>query len=143
MKLSTRCRYGLKAMIDIAKHHKSGTIQRSDIASQNGISSAYLENILLSLRNHGLIKTLRGSNGGYILVKPPENITMYEILYALDGSIAPVCVENTDGCGQKDHCPAHSFWISFHQMQIAMLKSTSLQVIIGNGNVFRGADYDI
>jgi Rrf2 family protein len=143
MKLSTRCRYGLKAIINIAKHYKSGTIKRSDIALQIGISSAYLENILISLKNYGLIKTVRGSNGGYIMEKPPECITMYDIIFALDGSFAPVCVENAEGCGQKKHCPAHSFWISFNQMQMTLLKSTTLQNIIEKGNNLIGEDYDI
>jgi len=144
MKLSTRCRYGTRAMIEIARHYKNGPVKRSDIAKSQGIPSAYLENILISLKTQNLIRTTRGANGGFTLETSPNKISMYQILTALEGSIGPVhCMDQSTGCGRSGHCIARKFWLDLHDVQILKLKSTSLQSLLDLEENNSELDYNI
>ena len=131
MKLSTRCRYGTRAMIEIARLSKNGPVKRSDLAKSQVISPSKLENILIPLKTQNLIRTIRGANGGFTLDKSPENITMFQIVTALEGSIAPAhCVKDDEGCGRIGHCIARKFWLDFYEVQVNCLKATSLQSLL-------------
>jgi Rrf2 family transcriptional regulator, cysteine metabolism repressor len=118
-------------MLEIARNYNKGPVKRNNIAISQGISAAYLENILISLKSQNLIRTTRGANGGFTLETSPKNITMYQIITALEGSIGPVhCVENKDGCGRTGHCIARKFWLDFHEIQVRTLKATNLQSLL-------------
>jgi Rrf2 family cysteine metabolism transcriptional repressor len=131
-------------MIEIARHYGNGPVKRNYIANSQGISSAYLENILISLKTQNLIRTIRGANGGYSLESAPEKISMYQIITALEGSIAPVhCVESETGCGGSVHCIARKFWLDFHEMQVNVLKGTSLQSLLDLEKTGNQIDYCI
>jgi len=131
MKLSTRSRYGTRAMLEIARNYGNGPVKRKDITKNQGISLHYLENILLSLKTKDLILTVRGAHGGFTLKTSPENITMLDIITALEGSIVPVpCVENPETCNKTERCVARIFWIKLHETQAKLLKSTSLQSLL-------------
>jgi len=100
MKISTRGRYGLKAMVDIASQ-SDGQISLKSVASRQGISESYLEQLIVPLKRAGLVTSIRGSKGGYITSRPADEISVREILLALEGSIAPVaCLEGSENC----HC---------------------------------------
>ena len=131
MKLSTRCRYGTRAMIEIAHRCKNGPAKRKDIATTQKISSYYLENILITLKSHKLIRTIRGAHGGFTLEKSPEQITMFEIVTALEGSVAPVhCIDDAKSCNRATACPARKFWEKLQNVQVKLLKSTTLQSLL-------------
>lgn len=86
MNLSKKSRYGITALIDLAVYAKDQCIQLSSIAERNNISVKYLEQIFSGLRRAGLVKSIKGPQGGYLLAKSPESITVADVIYALDGS---------------------------------------------------------
>lgn len=85
MVFSKRSRYGIRALIDLAQNESSGSMQLSEIADRNSISVKYLEQIFSALRKAGIIRSIKGPQGGYFLAKPSENLTVAEIVTALDG----------------------------------------------------------
>jgi len=90
MKVSTKGRYGLLAMIDIAAHQAQGSVSLRSVAERNNLSENYLEQLLPALRKAGLVKSIRGAQGGYVLAKPSDSITMGDILRTLEGPLSPV-----------------------------------------------------
>ena len=128
MKLSTKGRYGTRAMIDIALYKESGATLLKDIASRQGISLKYLDHILSNLRKAGLIKNVRGKGGGYSLTRPAAQITLCEIIEAVEGTLAPVeCVDNPDYCKKTSTCSAHDVWVKVRESIEDVLRNTSLQ----------------
>lgn len=131
MKLSTKCRYGLRAMIEIARNFNAGPLNRKAIAKAQHISKAYLENILISLREKNLIRTTRGASGGFVLREPPSRTTVLQIVNALEGSIAPVdCIENPALCERAGPCPARKAWQKLFTAQTAALSGMTLQDLL-------------
>ncbi len=131
MKLSTKCRYGLRAMIELARHFEAGPINRNAIAASQRITKAYLENILTSLREKRLVLTARGKEGGFVLQRSPASISVLDIVNALEGSIAPVdCLENRSVCEKTPWCPARRVWKKLYDAQAKTLSEISLQDII-------------
>jgi len=116
-------------MIEIAR--KSGSsvpVKRSDISDIHNISKFYLESVLAFLRDKRLIRSVRGAHGGFLLGKPAEKITLYEIFTALEGPIVSVeCVENPRGCNQFADCRARMVWKKLHEAQVGALKGITLQ----------------
>lgn len=114
MKLSTRGRYGLRAVIDLAVHENDEAIALSQIAERQGISMNYLEQLIPKLRKVGIVKGIRGAQGGYVLSKPAHEISVGDILRALEGDLNPVeCVEvmGTDTtCTNSDTCVTKNVW---------------------------------
>ncbi len=113
MKLSTKGRYGVKAMLDLALHSTEGQISLKSIAERQDISENYLEQLFATLRKAGLVKSIRGSQGGYILADEPEKITVGAVLRALEGSLAPVdCVTEEDPtkCCRSGACVTRMVW---------------------------------
>ncbi len=106
MKLSTKGRYGLKAMFDLALFASDKPISLSTISMRQGISVNYLEQLIAPLRRAGLVKSVRGAQGGYILNKSPKEITVKEILVILEGPFAPAdCVQDdNDDCMHANYC---------------------------------------
>ena len=100
MLVSTKGRYALRVMIDLAEHRSDGRTPPRKIAARQGISEKYLENILTTLVRHGLLSGLRGKGGGYCLTREPEDFTIGEVLRLTEGSLCPVaCLEHGhDGC---------------------------------------------
>ncbi|MBR4359534.1 MAG: Rrf2 family transcriptional regulator [Clostridia bacterium] len=111
MKLSTRGKYGLYAMIFLAQHHGEGPQSLKAIA-EVGTPESYLEQLLGSLRRADLVKTVRGAQGGYQLSRPPEDITARDILEAMEGpfSLSDCVGEGDSPCARKENCPARSVW---------------------------------
>ena len=90
MRISTKGRYALCVMLDLAQHHNEGPVALKDIASRQGISKKYLEQIVALLNRPDFLRTARGANGGYMLVRTPDKYTVAEILKLSEGSLAPV-----------------------------------------------------
>ncbi len=108
MKLSTKGRYGVTAMYDLALHMGQGPISLKSVAARQQISEHYLEQLMGQLRKAGLVKSTRGAQGGYLLVKQPTEITVGDIVRVMEGPIAPVdCLLSNDPAA-SDYCPKTS-----------------------------------
>ncbi len=111
MQFSTKVRYAVRAMIELAVHKDKGPMQLKEIAANQGISDKYLEQVMMPLRTSGMVFTKRGSQGGYILQKDPAEVTVADIVYTVEGSIAPVaCVDSPGSCKRLDECVVHEVW---------------------------------
>lgn len=105
MKLSTKGRYGLMAMFQLALDHGQGPISLKFIAEKQKLSENYLEQLFSNLRKDGLIKSVRGAHGGYMLSREPNNITVGQVLRSLEGSLAPAdCIDAEMNCKRADEC---------------------------------------
>ncbi len=112
MKISTRGRYALRFMIDLALHDGSEYIALKDISKRQDISIKYLEQITSLLSKFGLLQSVRGPQGGYKLSRPPEQYTIGEILRITEGDLAPVACLSTEinDCARKEYCPTIEMW---------------------------------
>ena len=112
MKISTKGRYALRLMLDIALNDAKTPVRIKDIAERQQISDKYLEQIVSSLNKAGLVKSLRGPQGGYRLTKKPEEYTVGMILRLIEGSLAPVACLDDDinNCTRADRCPTLILW---------------------------------
>jgi Rrf2 family protein len=119
MKISTKGRYALRLMLDIALHCGEGQpVPIRDVAERQGLSDKYLEQIVTPLSRAGLVRSVRGAGGGYLLSRKPEEYTVGDILRVLEGDLAPVsCVENAQCCGLADQCVSMEVW---EQIQTAI-----------------------
>lgn len=131
MKLSTKGRYSLRAMFDLAVHFGQGQIQIKDISARQQISARYLEQLFIPLRKAGLVKSLRGARGGFTLAKPPSEIPLSEIIQVAEGSVALVrCVDKPKLCPQSDVCRIRSTWAEIAMAISQVLESTTLQDLV-------------
>lgn len=129
MRLSTKGHYGLKAMFDLAQHFGSDPIPLKSVAERQNLPEYYLEQLIAVLRKAGLVKSVRGAQGGYILAKNPEEIKVGDIIRALEGPIAPVeCVNEfvPTECDNADHCITRSVWARVRDSIVDVLDSISL-----------------
>ena len=112
MKISTKGRYGLRALLDLATHGNDGIpVYLSDIAKREGISEKYLEHIFGALHKAGLVKAFRGRKGGYLLTRLPDEITLNEIIAVLEGPCSLVdCVTDVTSCPKTDSCVTREVW---------------------------------
>ncbi len=113
MKLSTKGKYGVRAVVEIARHYGQGPITIKEIAERQGISFSYLEQILHRLGKAGLIESVRGPSGGYLLARKPAELTVGDIVRVLEGPIAlSHCLEPGESteCHQTDDCVARMVW---------------------------------
>lgn len=114
MKVSSKGRYALRIMIDLAVNDNGNFISLKEIAERNGMSMKYSEQIVSMLNKAGYLQTARGNNGGYKLNRKPEEYKVGDILRASEGDLAPiVCLEEDGACDRKDKCITFSFWEGF------------------------------
>ncbi len=124
MKISTKGRYGLTMMMELASRYGEGPISLKSIAQRHGLSEHYLEQLIAPLRNAGLVKSIRGAYGGYVLSKPPEEITSGDVIRVLEGPISPV-----EFAEEED--PAKRYlWLRIRDSISAVLDSTTLKDLI-------------
>ena len=113
MKLTTKGRYAVMALADLAKFENKGPISLRDISLRQGISLLYLEQIFLKLKKHGIVSSVRGSNGGYVLINEPSKVKLSDIFEAVDEKIKTInCKrESKKGCnGKPSKCITHNLW---------------------------------
>jgi Rrf2 family transcriptional regulator, cysteine metabolism repressor len=130
MKLSTKGRYGVKAMVDLAINFGETPVSIKSIAERQNISECYLEQLFLPLRKSNLIKSIRGAQGGYVLNRAPEEITIGEIIHVLEGPIEiSDCIEGV-GCTNMDCCATRLLWEKIKKSIDSVLESTTLKDIV-------------
>ena len=131
MKLSTRGRYGLRALLDLAVHQGEGMVLLKDIARRQEVSLPYLEHLITPLIAGGLVKSTRGARGGVLLRKPPAEVKLTEVVQLLEGSIAPVdCVNDPRVCSRSASCVTRDIWMQIKDAMIQVLDSTTLQDLV-------------
>ena len=142
--ISTKGRYALRAMIDIAKFEKNGYVSIKDISEREGISIKYLEQVISILVRTGFLISLRGNNGGYKLAKKAKEYKVGDILRAAEGSLAPVsCLSNPiNECPRKSSCATLDFWTGLNNTINNYVDSYTLEDLV-NKYVTEGGEYYI
>lgn len=132
MRISTKGRYALRMLIDLAEHQNCGYVALKDIADRQNISKKYLEQIIPILGKSDILKTTRGSQGGYKLSKSPDKYTVGEILRLTEGSLAPVDCLNQDPieCDRSGECATLPVWQGLNRVINEYLDSITLQDIL-------------
>lgn len=135
MKLSTKGRYAVTAMMDLAIHDHEGPVTLSDISNCQGISLSYLEQLFSKLRKSGLVEGVRGPGGGYRLGKPASHISIAQIIMAVDENIdATICRGNED-CHGGDKCLTHELWADLSQRLYEFLDELTLASFINRPEI--------
>lgn len=143
MKLSTRGEYGLRAMFDLAQRYGEGPISLKSVAERQDISEHYLEQLIASLRKAGLVRSVRGAQGGYILAKEPGEIKVGDIIRVLEGPIAPMdCVNEEEGecCSRAETCVARTIWEKVRDSITEVLDSITLEDMVAEANKLQQSD---
>ncbi|MHC4060589.1 MAG: RrF2 family transcriptional regulator [Planctomycetota bacterium] len=144
MKLSTRTRYGIRAILEIAANHGKGPLQTRIIAQRQNISVKYLEQLMAVLKSGGFVRSIRGSKGGYTLAKPPHQIRISELFNALEGPIVTVeCVDDESYCANAADCIARQLWTQVQKAIENVLQSITLQDLIDRMKDGKILDYQI
>ena len=131
MKLSTRGRYGIHAMYDLAKHYGDGPQSIKLIAERQGIPEAYLEQLIAILRKEKLVISNRGAQGGYRLASEPAQMTVGQVLRALEGGLNLVdCLLEEDSCGKTCACPSRVVWMKIRDGLNSIVDGITLQDMI-------------
>lgn len=131
MKLSTRGRYGIHAMYDLALNASGGPQSIKAIAEREGIPEAYLEQLIAVLKREGLVNSTRGAQGGYMLARQPEDITVGDVLRALEGGLSLVdCIDEEDACGKSCACPSRIVWMKLRDGLNAIVDGITLRDMI-------------
>lgn len=138
MKLSTRGRYGLKAMYQLAIRYGEGPVPLNVIAKEENLSENYLEQLVSILRREELINSVRGAQGGYMLARPPKEITVGSILRVLEGSIGPAdCVTDGNGaCKNEEECVTKLVWEQIKDSIDNVIDSITLDDMLNDSNKF-------
>lgn len=134
MKISTRGRYSLRMMLDLAQHYNEGFIALKDISARQNISKKYLEQIIPFLNRSNLLITNRGHMGGYQLARHPSEITVGDILLSAEGSLYPVsCMENgSQSCENYENCLTLPIWEGLYKVITEYLYGITLQDTLNN-----------
>ena len=142
MLISTKGRYALRVMIDLAEHRSGEFISLKEIAQRQEISEKYLESIIRTLVKAKVVESLRGKGGGYRLTKNPEQYTVGEILRLTEGSLAPVACLDGDckGCSRSDECPTLGVWKNLDKLINDYLDGVTLDQLVAPNH---GYDYVI
>jgi Rrf2 family protein len=128
MKLSTRTRYGTRALLELALHKGEGPVLLKDIARQQQISLSYLEHLVAPLIAGGIIRSAKGPRGGISLARKPEDIKLSEVTQLLEGPMAPVeCVTNPEVCKRSGVCATRDVWGRLKEAIDSVLESTTLK----------------
>jgi len=148
LKISTKGRYGLEALVDLAIHSSEGCVSLKSISERCGISEAYILQIFLILRRAGIVESVRGAQGGYMLAKSPSEITVGDVLTSLEGPLAPVaCCTSTNEnplCERYGKCATVGFWKNVMKTLNEVADSITINDLVEYyRNNFFNKDYEI
>lgn len=131
MRISTKGRYALRLMVDLAMNDKSGPVSLRDVANRQGLSDKYLEQIVTPLSRAGLVRSVRGAGGGYLLTRPAGEYTVGDILRPLEGDLAPVeCATDAEYCEKCDNCITIELWQEIHRAVSAVVDGVTLADLV-------------
>jgi Rrf2 family protein len=136
MRLSTRSRYGTRLMVDLAQHYDEGPVAINDIAKRQDISPKYLEQLIIPLKKMNHIKSVRGPKGGHMLARPPEKITVGEIVKTLEGETSLVyCIENPESCNRVAFCSTRDVWKTATEAMFNTLDAVTLLELVETNEI--------
>ena len=135
MKLTTKGRYAVTAMLDLALHQGQGPINLSDISSRQGISLSYLEQLFSRLRKQSLVSSSRGPGGGYELGREAAEITISDVIRAVDETVDATRCHGKKNCHGEDRCLTHDLWEELSQQITGFLSGISLASLVERGSV--------
>lgn len=128
MKISTKARYAVRAVLDLSLHAGRGLVQVKDIARRQQISGSYLEQLMIPLRRAGLIMSVRGARGGHQLAKHPAEITLADVVEATEGSLSFIdCVDDPSVCDRSPFCVLRNAWLQAAEAYKEQLSSINFQ----------------
>jgi Rrf2 family protein len=131
MKLSTKTRYGIRAVVELAENYGRDPLQLKIISKDQGISIKYLEQIMAILKSAGIVTSSRGAKGGYLLAKPPNKIKLSDCFNCLEGPVVTVeCVEDENYCSKTRNCIARGVWAEIEKAIFSVLDSITLQDMV-------------
>ena len=131
MRVSTKGRYGLRTLVDIALHQGKGTVTLNDIARRQEISVKYLWQVINPLKTAGFLSVTRGAKGGYALARRPDDINMLDVVSTLEGPVSLLeCLTDEDSCDRIDTCVARSVWLEVNQTVEKTLRKISLAEVL-------------
>jgi Rrf2 family protein len=131
MKLSTRSRYGIRALIDIALNVDGKPVLLRDVARRQEISTMYLEHLITPLISAGIVRSTRGAKGGVWLARPAKDVKLSEVIRLLEGSMAPVeCVDDINYCPRYESCVTREIWVDLKRAMTGVLDSTTLNDLV-------------
>ena len=145
MMISTKGRYALRIMVDVAQHDGEMPVSVREIAQRQDISGKYMEQIISVLTRSGLLRSIRGAQGGYQLAKSPDSYTLGEILRLTEGSLAPIlCAEQESAdCARSEDCALRPVWQGLYRTVCAYLDGITLQTLLDRQAERRTDDYTI
>ncbi len=134
MNLTTKGQYASRAILDLSARYQEGPVTIEEIAERQAIPRKYLEQVLLMLKSAGLVHSVRGRQGGYRLSRPPEQVTLGEVIRATDGPLAPIsCVSQTAyrpcTCPSQETCGLRTVWMEVREAIAGVLDHTSMEAI--------------
>lgn len=131
MKLSSKCRYGIRAVIEIARNYQLRPTKRKEIAASQNLDDSYLENILIDLKNKNIVSALRGAKGGFVLKRAPEEITLLHVIESLQGDLSPAeCLSTPDVCDRVEGCVTRPVWQKMKDAQEDVLKNITIKDLV-------------
>ncbi|MBN1804801.1 MAG: Rrf2 family transcriptional regulator [Sedimentisphaerales bacterium] len=144
MKLSTRTRYGIRAILELAENYGEGPLQLRIIARDQGVSVKYLEQLMAMLKSAGVVRSVRGSRGGYILAKTPAQIKVSDCFECLEGSVITTeCIEDENYCQRESNCIAKQLWNDVQTAVMQVLESMTLQNLVDRAKDNKAINYQI
>lgn len=131
MKLSSRTRYGMRAILELALEYGKAPLQIKTIAEREDISNKYLEQLIAMLKASGLVRSIRGPHGGYVLAKPPEDVQIKEVFLTLEGPMVPAeCLEHPEYCPRCMDCVTRQIWKDIQDAIMGVLESVTLADLV-------------
>lgn len=132
--ITTKSRYGMRAMVQIAKEYGENPVSIDDIAQEQSLSDSYLFTVMSMLKAAGLVRSVRGRDGGYVLRRRPSKITALDIVTALDGPLSEVpCIEAPGSCGREQNCETKRLWEAVHGAMAAELRRSTVADLLKEG----------
>lgn len=140
MRLTTKGRYAVTAMLDLAIHYETGPISLADISERQGISLSYLEQLFTKLRRNGLVKSTRGPGGGYALSRPANEVAVADVITAVDEKVDTTRCGGMSNCQNDERCLTHELWVDLSDQIYTFLSSISLGQLMERKGVREVAD---
>jgi Rrf2 family transcriptional regulator, cysteine metabolism repressor len=144
MRVSMKGDYGVRALVELAQHYGDGPLQSAVIAGRQSIPEPYLDQLLTSLRRAGMIRSVRGPQGGHSLIRDPNELKLSEAIIALEGSLAPIaCLDDPEGCPRTSHCCLHDVWQQVYESTFTILDSVTIADLAAKARTNGAARYSI
>jgi Rrf2 family protein len=145
MKLSSRTRYGMRAVLELAMEYGKKPMQIKAIADREDISNKYLEQLIAMLKAAGLVRSIRGPRGGYVLARPPQEISLKDVFLTLEGPMVPAeCLEHPEFCPRCTDCATREIWHELQDSIMRVLESYTLHDLVNrSAQSKKAANYNI